>query len=482
MGACSRGGSTFCKCAWSTLARNAEVEIPRTAVAAERLSETTHFTEVQPDSSATSVSPNQQGQTSSSSSVESNFATKGSKQTTSSFGTSAVTSSFSSGGEFDPFKVVVIDNGSGFCKIGFAGNEKPTASFPCLVGRPRHQEVMHDANRKDYYVGDEAQRYRGVLSLKYPIDHGIVTDWDDMERVWRYGLTHELRLPEDLYYDKGGVGMMLTEAPLNPKSNRERMCSLMFESIGVSSLYVAVQAVLSLYASGRTTAVVLDSGDGVTHVVPVYEGFAITHAISRLDIAGRDVTAHLRTLLRGQGHSFVTTAEFEIIRDIKERLCFVSPSALAESNDSRAESSKQQTYQLPDGRVISIDEYELQRAPECMFRPALIGKGDSQGVHEMLFKCISNKCDVDVRRDLFKNVILSGGNTCFNGMSERLHRELTMLAPDGIRVGIVDPPDRKYSVWTGGSILASLPTFREMWISKYDYDETGPNIIHRKCF
>jgi len=346
-------------------------------------------------------------------------------------------------------KALVVDNGTGISKNGFAGEDQPRSVFPTLIGYPKYESIMTDVEHytREYYIGEEAMQLKGVLKLMFPVEHGIIEDWTAMEKIWHYTFYTDLRI------DPSEHPVLLTEAPLNPRPNREKMAEIMFETFNTPALYVAMQAVLSLYASGRTTGCVIDIGDGVSHVVPIFEGFALSHAISRIDLAGRDITTYLQRLLRQKGYSFTMML-------------------------SKKVAGMEKSYMLPDGETINVG-VERFLAPECFFNPSVIGK-ELEPLDDVIVGAIS-ECDVDLRRDLYSNIVLSGGSTMFPGIKERLTKEIKEQIPESVDVKIIAPPERMYSVWIGGSILSSLKTFHRMWVTRREYKEMGPQVIHR-CF
>lgn len=365
---------------------------------------------------------------------------------------------------------IVIDNGSGLMKVGFAGVDKPRLVFRSYLGRTKHVRVMPGGalEGSDIFIGSKAEEHRGSLVLSYPIEHGIIQNWSDMEKLWSYVYSKEA-----LNVSSEEHNVLLTEPPLNPYKSRDKIAEYFFEAMNAPAIYFAMQSILSLYASGRTTGVVLDSGDGTTQAVCVYEGFALKHAISRLDLAGRDVTSHLQLLLRRSGHVFQTSAELEIVRQIKETTCRVSHNA----NDTNVNPNV--NFQLPDGSYISLGS-ETTRAPEILFQPHLVGS-EHAGIHDCLVKSIM-RSDVDLRRTLFSQIVLSGGNTTFAGFGDRLLNEVRKhpLSPKETKIRIAAPPDRLFTTWIGGSILASLSTFKNMWIQRADYREQGSRILHAR--
>lgn len=363
---------------------------------------------------------------------------------------------------------VVIDNGSGIMKAGLAGDDAPRAVFPSFVGRTRIAGVQVGVEQKDSFVGDEARSKSDMLNVKKPIDRGIISDWEDVERLWHHAFYNELRVAPDNH------PLLFTENILNPKLVREKTTQMIFEVFNIPAFYMAAQPVLALYSSGKTTGLVIDSGDGISSAVPIYEGYALPYSIKTLNIGGKDLTEYFISLLRSKGcNCFNTLAEKEIAREIKEKVCFMS---LFDKEDN---ASIEKNYEMPDGKTVSITN-ERYMCPEALFNPELLGL-EMEGIHIIANRCIM-KSDVEIRKELYMNIILCGGNTLFPGLPERVVKEMTGLAGSTNKVKVSSPPERLYSVWMGGSILASLATFQQMWITKAEYEESGPTIVHRKCF
>ncbi|CDW77246.1 actin i [Stylonychia lemnae] len=342
------------------------------------------------------------------------------------------------------------------------------------AGKPKYPSVLMGVDSDNEYIGEEANQKRGVLKICYPIENGIVKDWDDMEKIWNHTFYVELRVSPD------EQPVLLTESPLNPKINREKMTQIMFETFNVPALYVANQAVLSLYSSGKTTGIICKAGYSVTQTIPILDGNPIPHAIQKIQHAGRDLSYFMAKLLSSE-RSLMLISPFgtEIVNDIKEKLCFVAldyESALKQSHDN---TQFEKNYELPNGKVITIGN-ERFRCPECLFKPLEMSGREVSSIQDLTYSSIQ-ECDIDVRKELYQNIILSGGTTMYEGIGERLLKEIESRAPKSVTVKVIGNPDRRLDVWRGGSILTQLSKFPSMWISKEDYDEHGVEIIHKKC-
>jgi len=384
-------------------------------------------------------------------------------------------------------RVVVCDNGTGFVKCGFAGSNFPAHVFPSLVGRPIIRAASKSANRnstgdmeiKDIMIGEDASKYRSVLDVKYPMEEGIVRDWNDMQLLWDYTFHEKLGL------DTSNSRILLTEPPMNPNSNRKKMFEVMFETYQFHSVHLAIQAVLTLYAQGLVTGVVVDSGDGVTHICPVYDGYALPNLVKRINIAGRHITQHLTNRLLLRGYAFNHSADFETVRIMKEKMCYVAYDTEQEKRLGTETTCLVENYTLPDGTVIKMGQERFE-APEVLFKPELVGV-ESKGMADTLFDVIQG-AEVDMRLELYKHIVLSGGSTMYPGLPSRLEKDLKERRDNYLncsdvakkqKIRIEDPPRRKHMVFLGGAVLADIMKDKdqEFWVTRQMWEEQGHRIL-----
>ncbi len=254
---------------------------------------------------------------------------------------------------------IVCDCGTGFVKVGYAGQNFPQFSIPSMVGRPmmRYEEdFKQDVILKDIMVGDECAEHRSMLEVNYPVENGIVKNWEDMKHLWDHTFFEKLAI------DPKERKVLLTEPPMNPKMNQKRMLEHMFEVYQFEGAKISIQALLVLYAQGLLTGVVVDSGDGVTHIVPVWEGICPPNLIKRLNVAGRHMTRYLIKLLQLRGYAFNRTADFETVRQIKEKFCYVGYDLDIEKKLALETTTLVSKYTLPDGRVIKLGSERFEAA------------------------------------------------------------------------------------------------------------------------
>ncbi|KAI6661341.1 hypothetical protein LOD99_10008 [Oopsacas minuta] len=378
-----------------------------------------------------------------------------------------------------PLPPVILDNGTDHIKAGFAKDQLPCLEIPCIIGRYKHICMV---NGLKPLVGYEALKLDGILRTKNPIENGIITNWDDMELVW-WDTFYRLRVaPEE-------NPVLLTDTQINSKANREKIAQIMFETYNIPRLCMSSSAKLSLFGTGRTTGIVLESGHAVSQAIPVFNSNPIPEAIQPVHTCGALLTDYLyQSLDERYGQLLCSNShQRNIVRDIKEELTHVSQDyqrdmAMTSSSSSATSCEKLgRRYELPDGKYIYLDK-ELFSCPEALFQPSLLlSKCDPSGIHQSIYSSI-NMCDMDTRKHLYANIVLSGGNCMFPGIRERLEKEISFLAPSTTSVRVIAPAERKYLAWMGGALIASLSTFKDISITIWEYDEWGPCIIHRKYF
>ena len=358
----------------------------------------------------------------------------------------------------DTGQTIVLDNGSSMCKVGFAGDCAPSKVFPIAASREKSTHILCDQNGT----------HLTNSSLKYPIESGTITSWDDMEKIWHHVFYEELCI------DPSDHPLLISDHHSEfsiAKTQREKTMQVMFETFSVPSFYVDSSTRLALYGSGRVTGVTMDCGDGVTDICCVYGGNEVSSSIRPLCIGGRDIGMYLERQL----NNIPSNSKKEIIRDIKEKLGYVA----LDFDMEMKKAMETRDYTLPEGKTINI-ERERFLCTELLFNPRQNGFG-FDGIHQVLFDSIMN-CESPIRNDMFANIVVCGGSSMFCGFPERVEKEVTCLAQKDLKIKVFAVPERRYIVWIGGSILASLPSFPQLVVTRQDYNEAGVGIVHRKCF
>lgn len=393
---------------------------------------------------------------------------------------------------------VVIDNGTGYSKLGLAGNLQPHFIIPTTIAtRPVNTVVTTSrpqADDLDFFIGEEAFNHQQTHGLVFPMKEGQINSWDDMERYWQRSIHDVLRVESHSH------NFLLTEPPMNTPENREQMAEIMFETFNVKGLYIGVQATMALFASGvtnrqdSTTGLVIDSGDGVTHIIPIAHGFVINSCIKHIPICGRDITKFVMHKIKQRNDQIQQEDLMDTARKVKESYCHVSlnPEASAKKfADPRSDAWK--VYQgvgKATGQPITVRVGEEQYlGPEAFFNPKKLVKNWDKPLDEMIDTTVQT-CPIDVRRGLYSHIVLSGGSTLFPGFSQRLqglvqervNSRLSRYASESgtvskpIPVQIKSADYQRYAVWLGASMLASGSTFAQSVHTREQYQEYGPSI------
>lgn len=374
-------------------------------------------------------------------------------------------------------QAIIIDAGSRLCRAGFVGDESPTAVFTTVVGKPRLDLPMDSADLdglEDRYFGEDALLKSGLLTLYYPVDRGVVENWDMMEDIWHHTFYNVLSIDPSEHF------MLLTEVPLSPKATRERTAEIMFETFHVLGIYVTSAAVLALYSSGIVTGCVLDCGDVSAYSIAIYEGYPIPHALERLYLGGRDVTkCFMRMMNTERNAELLEKSDFEAVHTWKEEVCYVALDFEKEM-EIESSSSLHKTLLLPTKPekpfVVGSERF---RAPEILFTPAFSNdRSEGLGVHNLVVKTITT-CAIDIRKNLYDNIVVCGGATLMTGFVERLEKEIALIAPELVSVTIEAPDNRGHSSWTGGAVLTQLAAFQEHWVTWSDYRDSGAEAVYR---
>lgn len=370
------------------------------------------------------------------------------------------------------FNSVIIDNGTKSVKIGHAGDEAPREIIPTLLGYSKFPALEIAMDRCDYCVGERVYAKRGLFNLRRPISERRIVDFDVMEKIWHHCLYESLKV------DPCQNSVLLTESCEYTDADRRKCGETFFEFFNVPSLYIGNQGTLGLFSTGNTKGVVLDSGEGGTHVIPIFEGYVSPNSVYKTQVSGRMITEHLYQLLVGNGLTFSKHYDFDIIESIKEQKCYISTDFQNELKEFHFKANtKDLIYELPDGETISLNKEQIE-APEILFNTKLVGL-DDMGIGELIYRSYFS-IDTEIKKTLFDKIFLIGGNTLFPNIAERVSKSIRTFGGSSISFKIYCPAERKFSTWIGGSILACLNPFESMWVTKQEYEEHGADILNIK--
>ena len=360
---------------------------------------------------------------------------------------------------------IVLDIGQFSSKTGFAGEDYASLVFHTIVGTPKYHDydAQFGARKQELYVGGEIQSF-GLYKVFNPIEKGKINDWTYFEKIIDY-IFYNLRVDPTL------VNVLFSIHPLFPNEDLAKLFELFLEHYQCMAFYPVLDSMLTLYSGGFQTGLVVEIGDSITRIVPIYEGYKLEHAVKILNIGGRLISRYAETILGEVGFSADSSIRRELVRVLKEKACFVS---LDYREDLKRSEQYKKQFSLPDGSTLTLSK-ERFMIPEVLFNPALMNLED-QSLPKVIMNVIE-ACDMDIRPQLLNNIFLSGGSSMFPNLKSRIYQELELeLArrkkKDQI-IKIIAPRERTFSVWVGGSILAMIPEFSEKWITRAQYFNEG---------
>ncbi|EGC32974.1 hypothetical protein DICPUDRAFT_88965 [Dictyostelium purpureum] len=364
-------------------------------------------------------------------------------------------------------KKIVIDIGSYYIKVGYSNEDRPRLIVPSTIGRPRFLDLSRDLCDKPHYIGSEAISKKGILALKYPIEYGVVSNWDDMEKILVY-IFNELNVNTEEY------SVIIAQSPIDTNKNKEEITKVMFETFNVQNLYIGIQQELTLKSIGLKTGLVVDSGDSSTLIVPVIDGVVERNSVVLLKIGGRDITDYLFKLLNENGNK-IYQYDKNIVSQVKENFGFISLDCYNEQQQEEKE------YQLPAGKMINFTN-EVFKAPELIFNPSL-HQIPMDSIDRLIYETIMKFNKKEIQKDLFSNIVLTGGNTKFKGFKERLEKEMhnVLSSNEGecVTIKITSTSEPLYSSWLGCSLIETSH-YNSKNYSRFEYDKVGPSIIYSK--